>query len=91
MAAHFRPSTAIKRSRLLKGELEALVVGEKKLGMSLEDVLEARERGRIGEHESPDFVEVQGRRFGTVPIRDGQVYWYATKNAAEGERDSKSR
>lgn len=35
------PSTAMERSRLLKGELEELVVEAKKLGMSLEDVREA--------------------------------------------------
>ena len=29
----------------------------------------------------------RGRRFGIVPMRDGRVYWYATKNAVEGERD----
>jgi 2-polyprenyl-6-methoxyphenol hydroxylase-like FAD-dependent oxidoreductase len=32
-----------------------------------------------------------GRRFGTVPMTQGRVYWYATKNAAEGERDSQER
>jgi GntR family transcriptional regulator len=32
------PSTALERSRLLKGELEQLVVEAKKLGMALEDV-----------------------------------------------------
>lgn len=35
------PSTATERSRLLKGELEELVVEAKKLGMSLEDVQDA--------------------------------------------------
>ncbi len=35
------PSTAMERSRLLKGELEELVVEAKKLGMSLDDVQEA--------------------------------------------------
>jgi 2-polyprenyl-6-methoxyphenol hydroxylase-like FAD-dependent oxidoreductase len=29
-----------------------------------------------------------GRRFGILPTRDGQVYWYAASNAPEGERDS---
>lgn len=35
------PSTANERSRLLKGELEELVVEAKKLGMNLEDVQQA--------------------------------------------------
>ncbi len=35
------PSSAAERSRLLKSELEELVVEAKKLGMSLEDVLQA--------------------------------------------------
>ena len=39
------PSSAAERSRLLKGEVEELVVEAKKLGMSLEDVLHA-----IGRH-----------------------------------------
>jgi GntR family transcriptional regulator len=34
-------STAAERSRLLKGELEELVVEAKKLGMELDDVLQA--------------------------------------------------
>ena len=38
------PSSAAERSRLLKSELEELVVEAKKLGMSLEDVLQAIER-----------------------------------------------
>jgi 2-polyprenyl-6-methoxyphenol hydroxylase-like FAD-dependent oxidoreductase len=29
-----------------------------------------------------------GRRFGILPTRDGQVYWYAASNAPEGEHDS---
>jgi 2-polyprenyl-6-methoxyphenol hydroxylase-like FAD-dependent oxidoreductase len=28
-----------------------------------------------------------GRRFGIVPMTDGRVYWFATQNAKEGERD----
>jgi GntR family transcriptional regulator len=36
-----RPSTSAERSRLLKRELEELVVEAKKLGLGLEDVLEA--------------------------------------------------
>lgn len=35
------PSTAAERSRLLKGELEQLVVEAKKLGMDLDNVLDA--------------------------------------------------
>ena len=38
------PSSAADRSRLLKGELEELVVEAKKLGMELDDVLEALAR-----------------------------------------------
>lgn len=30
----------------------------------------------------------RGQRFGIVPMGDGRVYWYATKNAPEGERDA---
>jgi 2-polyprenyl-6-methoxyphenol hydroxylase-like FAD-dependent oxidoreductase len=30
----------------------------------------------------------RGRRFGIVPMRDNRIYWYATSNALEGERDS---
>ena len=26
--------------------------------------------------------------FGLVPMSEGQLYWYATKNKPEGERDS---
>lgn len=29
-----------------------------------------------------------GRRFGVIPMNDGRVYWYATKNAPQGEQDS---
>ena len=29
----------------------------------------------------------RGQRFGIVPIDDGRVYWYATKNSAEGGLD----
>ena len=29
-----------------------------------------------------------GQRFGIIPLGDGRVYWYATKNLPEGERDS---
>jgi 2-polyprenyl-6-methoxyphenol hydroxylase-like FAD-dependent oxidoreductase len=29
-----------------------------------------------------------GKRFGIHPMKDGRVYWYATNNAPEGERDS---
>ena len=36
-----RPSTASARAQLLKGELEQLVVEAKKLGMELDDVLQA--------------------------------------------------
>jgi 2-polyprenyl-6-methoxyphenol hydroxylase-like FAD-dependent oxidoreductase len=32
----------------------------------------------------------RGRRFGIHPIRDGLVYWYATSNAPEGQRDAES-
>ena len=32
-----------------------------------------------------------GRRFGIVPIGNGRVYWYATKNALEGELESANR
>lgn len=33
----------------------------------------------------------RGRRFGIMPMGDGRVYWYATTNAPEGERDSKGQ
>lgn len=33
----------------------------------------------------------RGRRFGIMPMGDGRVYWYATKNAPEGERDSEGQ
>jgi 2-polyprenyl-6-methoxyphenol hydroxylase-like FAD-dependent oxidoreductase len=29
----------------------------------------------------------RGRRFGIVPMSHGRIYWFATKNAPEGERD----
>jgi 2-polyprenyl-6-methoxyphenol hydroxylase-like FAD-dependent oxidoreductase len=29
-----------------------------------------------------------GQRFGIIPLSDGRVYWYATKNLPEGERDA---
>ncbi|MFN7922348.1 MAG: FAD-dependent monooxygenase [Bryobacteraceae bacterium] len=32
----------------------------------------------------------QGRRFGFIPIHGGRVYWYATANTPEGERDPES-
>jgi 2-polyprenyl-6-methoxyphenol hydroxylase-like FAD-dependent oxidoreductase len=32
----------------------------------------------------------RGKRFGIVPLTDGRVYWFATKNAAEGEKDPES-
>ena len=32
-----------------------------------------------------------GRRFGIVPIGNGRVYWFATKNALEGELESANR
>ena len=38
------------------------------------------ERLRPGETWGP------GLRFGRVPLRDGRVYWFATKNVPEGER-----
>ncbi|HYL84941.1 MAG TPA: FAD-dependent monooxygenase [Candidatus Angelobacter sp.] len=28
-----------------------------------------------------------GQRFGIIPLGDGRVYWYATKNLPEGQRD----
>lgn len=31
-----------------------------------------------------------GRRFGILPTSEGKIYWYATSNAPEGERDSDS-
>jgi 2-polyprenyl-6-methoxyphenol hydroxylase-like FAD-dependent oxidoreductase len=30
----------------------------------------------------------RGRRFGAIPMNDGRVYWYATNNAPERERDA---
>jgi 2-polyprenyl-6-methoxyphenol hydroxylase-like FAD-dependent oxidoreductase len=30
----------------------------------------------------------QGQRFGIVPMKDNRIYWYATRNAPEGGRDS---
>jgi 2-polyprenyl-6-methoxyphenol hydroxylase-like FAD-dependent oxidoreductase len=33
----------------------------------------------------------RGRRFGIVPMSRGRVYWFATKNAPEGERDPEGR
>ena len=33
----------------------------------------------------------RGCRFGIVPMSRGRVYWFATKNAAEGERDPEGR
>ena len=41
VVAEMGSSSAAERSRLLKGELEELVVEAKKLGMELDDVLEA--------------------------------------------------
>ncbi len=32
-----------------------------------------------------------GRRFGIVPMNRGRVYWFATNNAPEGERDPEGR
>jgi 2-polyprenyl-6-methoxyphenol hydroxylase-like FAD-dependent oxidoreductase len=32
----------------------------------------------------------RGRRFGIVPMSSGRTYWFAVKNAAEGERDPPS-
>ncbi|HUJ30969.1 MAG TPA: FAD-dependent monooxygenase [Candidatus Acidoferrum sp.] len=32
-----------------------------------------------------------GRRFGVVPMSRGRVYWFATHNAPEGQRDSHGR
>ena len=29
-----------------------------------------------------------GQRFGIIPLGDGRVYWYATKNLREGDRDA---
>lgn len=31
-----------------------------------------------------------GRRFGILPVKGGRVYWFATDNAKEGDRDSAS-
>ena len=31
-----------------------------------------------------------GQRFGILPTRDGQVYWYATSNAPQGQHDAES-
>lgn len=44
VVAQVGPSTAVERSRLLKEELEELVVEAKKLGMALDDVLQAVEQ-----------------------------------------------
>jgi 2-polyprenyl-6-methoxyphenol hydroxylase-like FAD-dependent oxidoreductase len=33
----------------------------------------------------------RGQRFGIVPMGDGRVYWYATKDAPEGQRDADGR
>lgn len=41
VVAELGPSTASERSRLLKGEIEELVVEAKRLGMDLEDVQQA--------------------------------------------------
>lgn len=32
-----------------------------------------------------------GQRFGIAPMVDGRVYWYATENAPEGQRDPEGR
>lgn len=62
------PSSATERSRLLKNELEELVVEAKKLGMSLEEVLEAivghwaRLGGRAGEPAADEFARGGRRR-----------------------------
>lgn len=44
VVAQAGPSTALERSRLLKEELEELVVEAKKLGMALDEVLHAVEQ-----------------------------------------------
>ncbi|HEX6546198.1 MAG TPA: GntR family transcriptional regulator [Bryobacteraceae bacterium] len=44
VVAQAGPSTAVERSRLLKEELEELVVEAKKLGMALDEVLRAVEQ-----------------------------------------------
>jgi len=44
VVAQAGPSTAVERSRLLKEELEELVVEAKKLGMALDEVLHAVEQ-----------------------------------------------
>lgn len=33
----------------------------------------------------------RGRRFGIIPMSRGRVYWFATNNAPEGERDTEGR
>jgi 2-polyprenyl-6-methoxyphenol hydroxylase-like FAD-dependent oxidoreductase len=43
--------------------------------------------------ESHSMTETwgRGRRFGIVPMSQGRVYWFATKNAPEGERDPRGK
>lgn len=40
--------------------------------------------------QSCEVIETwgRGRRFGIVPMTRGRIYWFATSNAPEGERDS---
>ncbi|MFN8104467.1 MAG: hypothetical protein U0U69_08395 [Acidimicrobiia bacterium] len=46
----------------------------------------AMPRPPFGETWGPD-----GRRFGTVPLTGGRVYWYATANRPAGERATSAR
>ena len=57
-----RPSTAAARSQLLKGELEQLVVEAKKLGMGLDDVLQAVSHHwkRLGGEAGPSVEPGEG-------------------------------
>jgi 2-polyprenyl-6-methoxyphenol hydroxylase-like FAD-dependent oxidoreductase len=50
-------------------------------------------RGVAASAETPEATESWGRgaRFGIVPIGAGRVYWFATRNAPEGERDEPGR
>ena len=57
-----RPSTATARAQLLKGELEQLVVEAMKLGMELDDVLEA-----VSQH----WKRLGGTNGQTIELRKG--------------------
>lgn len=61
VVSELEASSAAERSRLLKGSLEELVVEAKKLGMELDDVMEALEQHwrRLG--GSPREVIAQGK------------------------------